>query len=218
MSDSTAAAEHLKVIRGMMERATVYRALSAPAAIFGGLLALCTGGYFLWRARTEDGLISGSQFFWTWVAALVVVSVFNAVLLMRSAKKEQEAFFSPGMRHAFLAIMPAMLVGGLLSYDQVGLDVELCAFIWVLCYAVALLAMGNVAPRSMRRLGWMFLIVGVLLFALWRQYGAAFEASMGIGDIEVGALLMMATFGVLHVIHGVGVLLRGTKKSTSQAD
>ncbi len=34
------AADHLKTIRALMERATVYRAISAPTAFAGGVLTL----------------------------------------------------------------------------------------------------------------------------------------------------------------------------------
>ena len=95
MSDASAAAEHLKVIRRMMERATVYRVLSAPAAIFGGLVACATAAYFLWRAGNDPGGVRWREFFWTWVVALVVVDVFNTLLLWRRSKTEGEPFFSP---------------------------------------------------------------------------------------------------------------------------
>ena len=40
MPDHTEAEEHLRVIRTLMERATVYRAISAPTAFFGGSIAI----------------------------------------------------------------------------------------------------------------------------------------------------------------------------------
>ncbi|MFL2480182.1 MAG: hypothetical protein ACJ0K4_11600 [Verrucomicrobiales bacterium] len=54
MKDSDHAVEHLKVIRGMMEKATIYRAISAPAAIFGGLLAMLVGFYYLCPGPARD--------------------------------------------------------------------------------------------------------------------------------------------------------------------
>ena len=38
MNERTRAEEHLRVIRSLMERATIYRAISAPTALVGGLL------------------------------------------------------------------------------------------------------------------------------------------------------------------------------------
>ena len=210
MSDPAAAAEHLKLIRGMMERATVYRAVSAPAAIFGGVLACATGGYFIVRASGGDGMVRGAEFFWTWVGVLLMVDVFNTVLLWRKAGAAGEPLFSPGLRLAAFSVAPALLAGGVLSYEVItGYDeFELCVLAWVLCYGVALLAMGGVAPRSLRRLGWLFVAAGVLLFLVWRNFGAAVKPQLGIGEVESASWIMIATFGLLHLVHGAGVLLR----------
>ena len=40
MDERQRAEEHLRVIRTLMERATIYRAISAPTALAGGLIAL----------------------------------------------------------------------------------------------------------------------------------------------------------------------------------
>ena len=48
MKSPDAAAEHLRTIRSLMERATVYRAISGPGALLGGVLALGVGGVLLW--------------------------------------------------------------------------------------------------------------------------------------------------------------------------
>jgi hypothetical protein len=47
----TEAEEHLRVIRSLMEKATIYRAISAPTAFVGGLASLLFGGslFFRWR-------------------------------------------------------------------------------------------------------------------------------------------------------------------------
>ena len=210
MSNSAAATEHLRVIRGMMERATVYRAISAPAAIFGGILAAVAGGYFFIRAGGDGRPVEGRDFFWTWVGVLVVAGLFNAVLLWRSSSRAGEPFCSPGMKLACLSLAPTLLAGGILSYT-VARDYdefELCALAWILCYGAALLAMGGVAPRSIRRLGWMFLVSGVLLFLAWRGFGPAFAPQLGIDDLQAASCMMMATFGFLHLVHGVGVMVR----------
>lgn len=211
MSDAAAAAEHLKVIRRMMEKATVYRALSAPAAIFGGLVACATGGYFLWRANTGSGLVDWREFFWIWVVALTVVDGFNTLLLWRKSRSAGEPFFSPAMVHAVTVLAPTLLVGGMISYEVLSCanEFELCAMIWVSCYGAALVAMGGAAPRSLRRLGWVFLAAGVFIFLIWRRFGPAVMPQLGIGELEAASWIMIGTFGLLHLGHGVGVLLRG---------
>ena len=212
MKDSDHALEHLKVIRGMMEKATIYRALSAPAAIFGGLLAMLIGFYFLYHDQKEI-YVSGYKFFWTWAIALIIGDCFNGFLLFRRARKEGVTFLSSGLKHTCFACAPAAIAGGIISYEVVEQEIELCALVWVLCYGVAILSMGGAAPRSLRRLGWAFLISGSVIFLVWMKYGPAMSAILGINTLGAGAVMMMLTFGLLHLVHGVGVLLRKEEKN-----
>ncbi|MEC9035364.1 MAG: hypothetical protein VX646_06905 [Verrucomicrobiota bacterium] len=212
MKNSDHALEHLKVIRGMMEKATVYRALSAPAAIFGGFLAILIGYYFFAQDQKEIYL-SGYHFFWTWVVALVVADSFNGFLLFRRARKEGINFLSAGLKHTCFACAPAAIAGGIISYEVVEQEVELCALVWTLCYGVAILAMGGAAPRSLRRLGWSFLTFGIIIFLVWMKYGPALSPGLGIhGPVGAAGIIMMLTFGLLHLIYGFSVLLRKGEK------
>ncbi|NCG27678.1 MAG: hypothetical protein GWP42_09070 [Verrucomicrobiales bacterium] len=211
MKDSDHALEHLKVIRGMMEKATVYRALSAPAAIFGGFLAMSIGFYFFYQDQVEI-YVSGYKFFWTWAIALIIGDSFNGFLLFRRARKEGVNFLSSGLKHTCFACAPAAIAGRIISYEVVEQEIELCALVWVPCYGVAILSMGAAAPRSLRRLGWAFLISGCIIFLVWMKYGPAISALLGINTLGAGAMIMMLTFGLLHLLHGFGVLLRKEEK------
>jgi hypothetical protein len=216
MSDPEAAAEHLKVIRGMMERATVYRAISGPAAIFGGLLAVLVGGYFL-RSASDGEFIDAMRWFWVWVSALLAVGVFNALLLWRKSCRASEPFLSAGMRHAVFAIAPPLIAGGLLSYEFVRADdLENGVLTWVLCYGAALLAMTHFAPRSLRRLGIAFLLSGAIIVMIWGRFGSAMEARLGLDErVGAAAWIMILTFGFLHLAYGLVVMLRGEREEQS---
>ena len=72
--------------------------------------------------------------------------------------------------------------------------------------------MGATAPRSLRRLGWAFLISGCIIFLVWIKFGPAFSALLGINTLGAGAMIMMITFGLLHLLYGFGVLLRKEKQ------
>jgi hypothetical protein len=72
MSTTEAALENLRIIRSLMEKAHIYRAVSAPAALTGGLLALAASAWPVQHALATNGgqfdvprntfLISGSPF------------------------------------------------------------------------------------------------------------------------------------------------------------
>ena len=210
MNDSEKALNQLNLIREMMEKATVYRALSAPAAIFGGLLAVLLGLYFLLQDKNGE-FVDGAHYFWTWVVALIIADSFNALLLFKRAKREGSKFISSGVKLTILRTAPAAIAGAIISFEAAKNDIELCTLVWILCYGAALLAMGEVAPRSLKRLGWSFIVFGTVFFLIWMKFRAALSPVLGIGYLGSASIMMIATFGILHIGHGIGVLIRKGK-------
>lgn len=210
MNDSEKALNQLNLIREMMEKATVYRALSAPAAIFGGLLAVLLGLYFLLQDKNGE-FVDGAHYFWTWVVALIIADSFNALLLFKRAKREGSKFISSGVKLTILRTAPAAIAGAIISFEAAKNDIELCTLVWILCYGAALLAMGEVAPRSLKRLGWSFIVFGTVFFLIWMKFRAALSPVLGIGYLGSASIMMIATFGILHIGYGIGVLIRKGK-------
>ncbi|MEC7638797.1 MAG: hypothetical protein VX848_07365 [Verrucomicrobiota bacterium] len=210
MNDSEKALNQLNLIREMMEKATVYRALSAPAAIFGGLLAVLLGLYFLLQDKNGE-FVDGAHYFWTWVVALIIADSFNALLLFKRAKREGSKFISSGVKLTILRTAPAAIAGAIISFEAAKNDIELCTLVWILCYGAALLAMGEVAPRSLKRLGWSFIVFGTVFFLIWMKFKAALSPVLGIGYLGSASIMMIATFGILHIGYGIGVLIRKGK-------
>ena len=210
MNDSEKALNQLNLIREMMEKATVYRALSAPAAIFGGLLAVLLGLYFLLQDKNGE-FVDGAHYFWTWVVALIIADSFNALLLFKRAKREGSKFISSGVKLTILRTAPAAIAGAIISFEATKNDIELCTLVWILCYGAALLAMGEVAPRSLKRLGWSFIVFGTVFFLIWMKFKAALSPVLGIGYLGSASIMMIATFGILHIGYGIGVLIRKGK-------
>ena len=101
------AANHLRTIRALMEKATVYRAISAPTALAGSIITIVLCGW-LWSGDTSDRP-SPEAFVGLWTGALIAVSGFNFWLLFRSAQKRGDAFASSGMRMALRSVAPALL-------------------------------------------------------------------------------------------------------------
>ena len=210
MNDSEKALNQLKLIREMMEKATVYRALSAPAAIFGGFMAVLLGLYFLLQDKNGE-FVDGAHYFWTWVVALIIADSFNAFLLFKRAKREGTKFISSGVKLTIFRTAPAAIAGAIISFEAAKNDIELCTLVWILCYGAALLAMGEVAPRSLKRLGWSFIVFGTVFFLIWMKFKAALSPVLGIGYLGSASIMMIATFGILHIGHGIGVLIRKGK-------
>ena len=216
MTEQERAAEHLKVIRSLMERATIYRALSWPTALFGGVVAVILAVLLYFREEVAIGGGDGditqmSEVAWVavWLVALVVTGIFNAILVGRKASREKTAFFSPGLRMALRLVVPPMLAGGVLGIGRVlsdgGMASEAAA-IWVMCYGLALLATIGISPRSIRWLGWLFFVAGVAAYLfVWSDGahplpgvgadGAHGESDVG-GEPDHGILLRRVSPGL----------------------
>lgn len=205
MSTQQAALENLRVIRSLMEKAHIYRAVSGQAAVFGGLMAV------VYATRqglitTKAGALSAEELFLSgWLSQLLAVAVFNGVTLYREARRRGQPFVSQGMKTALRALLPPLLVGGVVGIGLVIYlhNLVLAALVWILCYGLALLATASFSPRSLVRLGWAFVISGLALFLVWASNG---DIRLLTDDLAPASLAMGLTFGLLHLIYGIAVL------------
>ena len=198
MTSPQDAAGQLQTIRMLMERATVYRAISLPAALLGGLLALPAA----WLASSGGG----TRFLLVWFSALAIAGSFNLWQLVRQAKEESRPFFSSGFRLAMRALVPPLLAGGVVG-GQFALHGHTlpCAATWVLCYGLALLASREFAPRSIVRLGSAFFVVGLLSVIV-------LGSIPDLGPLTPANVLMAATFGLLHLAYAAANAFPATRR------
>lgn len=219
MSQTQAAIEHLRVIRSLMEKAHIYRAVSAPAALLGGILAL---GATIWpvmhAAQTHgDAAFSNATFLMVWHGILAACTVLNVALLAREATRRGQSLVSDGMKMALRAVSPPLIVGGVLAGGLVIWlqNLTLAALIWVLCYGLALLATASFSPKSIIRLGWAFVIAGLVLFLAWASNGEVRDLRTDLGP---ASLVMALTFGLLHVVYAIAVFVsrpKGEEEATA---
>jgi hypothetical protein len=208
MTDSDFARHQLSVIRSLMERATVYRSISAPTAIVGGLLSL--GGfataYYAEHHRHEP--LSPAGFLIVWLVILALTCLANLIFLSRGAAQRGEPFFSPGMKCALLSVAPAFFSAGLLT-ALLHRPIQL-ALIWITLYGLGLLATQHFAPRSLVILGTTFFLTGCGLLVTWKHLFMP-------GHLEPSALvvsgLMAATFGGYHLAYAALVWALGENRA-----
>jgi hypothetical protein len=201
MSDRARAEEDLRVIRSLMERATIYRAISAPTALVAGILSILSAG--LIYLNNDVKLIFGRpvgprEFATIWIDVLILALLANAFFVWREAKCSGRPFISPGMKLALRAIAPNLLIPlaftiwffkrGYLG----GQELELVV-IWVVFYGLALLSTALFAPRSLAILGWAFLLTGLAIPTL---INIVDELA---GDVPT--VVMGLTFGLYHLIY-----------------
>src|SRR6476646_11112120 len=103
-NERSKAEEDLRVIRSLMERATVYRAISSPAALVAGFLSIFAAGAIYLRP------VHGRLFADVWLVVLVFAVVTNALFIWREARNDGRPFLSSAMRLALRALAPNLLI------------------------------------------------------------------------------------------------------------
>ena len=222
MPTSTEAEEHLRVIRSLMEKATIYRSISAPAAALGGVLSIGASFAFgnWWpvgpvSVEKPEHIIEGSHFLALWLGVLAVTALANLYFLWRAAKARRDFFVSPGMRAAARSLLPSYTVAAFGAYWLIWSPMpNFVVPMWIVCHGLGLLATGHFAPRSLVYLGWAFLLAGLFSIgpissANWpvlAGFPLDLASEAGRGWIRNHALLtgqlwMAVTFGVFHLIY-----------------
>jgi hypothetical protein len=163
------AAEHLQVIRTLMERSAVYRRALAPVMTFAGLvgIAAAVAAYF-GSVHSLRGFIG----FWGAVSVIALSGTF--ILVRRQAIKDQEPLWSPPTRRVSQALIPCLFVGALTGIifwlglpETPASDVKILSPIWIILYGCALHAAGFFMTRGIKLFGWAFIFAGsALIFVL----------------------------------------------------
>lgn len=192
MTTQQEAVEQLRMIHSVMERATIFRALSGETALIGGAAALAA-------AWLSEGKHVWAWAVW-WLGGLVLVLAFNAFQIYRLKTVHHRPFWSPGLRVALRGVMPSLIAGGFLGLIFVRVDQDrAAACMWILHYGLALLAIREFAPKSMVWLGWSFVIFGVVCLAGVTSVVDGLVVWMR--ELN-GSRLMAIAFGGFHLIYG----------------
>lgn len=198
MTPAEQAAADLKAIRGLMEKATIYQAISAPSAFVAGCLAVLAATVFELGFLQERKVVFGL----VWGLVLAVCLTVNGIFLWLAAAERQEPFISSGMKLAIQAMSGPVLValaftlhlGWSAGYPLNGPDFfgRGASGVWILFYGLALLATLTFAPRSIIWLGASFVAAGLIFMLqpieLWPTFSP-------------GSQRMGLTFGLFHLIY-----------------
>jgi hypothetical protein len=195
--ESNWAAEHLQVIRTLMERSALYRRALAPVMIYNGVLGVA-GGIVGWAVKIQSN--QGFIGYWAGVGLTALAGSF--VLVRRQALKESEPFWSPPTRRVAQALLPALFAGsiaGLLAllcptWDF--LEARALPPFWILLYGCSLTAAGFFMHRGIKLLGWLFILCGCVLMA------TRCDTTGSLGSLN-GHFVMGCVFGGLHLAYGV---------------
>jgi hypothetical protein len=178
--------DNLEYIRETMERSRAFTAVSGGAVVVMGAVALVAWG--LSRG------VGPTRWVLTWVLAALVAMVIGTTATARKARDQGEpVLWGPG-RKFVLAVLPALLVGGALTFPlhQAG-QVALLPSVWLLLYGTAITSGGAFSVRTIPVMGVCFLVLGAAALVTPASWGGAF---------------MAAGFGGLHVVFGLIIARR----------
>lgn len=205
--EPSSAAEHLQVIRTLMERSALYRRALAPIMIFVGVVGLAAAGVS-WPLHIGTPVVFVS--YWYAVGAVALTGAF--LLVRRQAWQQAEPFWSSPTRRVAHAITPPLVGGGLLGLlvlagqllpagiakvDPTAREriILICLpAIWVILYGCALHAAGFYTTRGMRLFGLLLIVGGC---------GAILAIRCPEPPGLLGNTIMGCFFGGLHVAYGI---------------
>jgi len=190
------AREHLRVIRQTMERSTQYSTLSGWSGILIGIVAILGvfGTRALLTAGAEKRLPVTSVNLDTiglWFAALVGAVAIEFICNKRRARRVGKYVMSRLGAHILVAALPAFLTAGVLSlfFYSHGLLPYVWG-IWMLCYGMAICAVGLFSVRAVSVLGAAFVVAGAVTLLL---------------PLSLSLTMMAISFGGFHIVYGIAM-------------
>lgn len=191
VTSASEAEEHLRVIRQAMERSTKHSTLSGLSGILAGFYALAAA-FFAPTAVTT--FYDKAMFCLTWGATLALAGITDILLTKRRAAQVGKRAFSPLGAQLSRAAAPGLLMGVGVTLFHLLHPQALGTYVygmWILSYAVALLAIGMLSRKEVSIMGWAFLLAGIVALVLPD------------GFIVGPRALMAATFGGFHIVYGL---------------
>jgi hypothetical protein len=175
------AIKNLQFIRETIERSTHFTAVPGYGGILMGLTAIVTAYIAAQQVYRRDWLIA-----WL-IEACLAFSIGLLAMWQKSKIAEQSLLSIPARKFAF-GFTPSLICGviitlGLWRYEHY----EIMAPVWMLLYGTSVVTGGAFSARIVPVMGWLFIVLGALAFALPAVYSN---------------YLMAASFGLLHIVFG----------------
>jgi hypothetical protein len=179
--------DNLRFIRGIMESASTFTAVSGWGQVMIGVTAMIAAA-----------VASRQQAPWNWVLVwLAEAGIAGGIAVASMAVKahiSNAPLFAGPIRKLVLSFSPAMIVGTVLTIVlmQRQLPVMLPG-VWMLLYGAAVVSAGAYSVRSLPVMGAAFMALGTLALVAppaWSTW------------------LMVAGFGILHIGFGVFIARR----------
>ena len=181
------AAENLKFIRETMERSTHFTAVPGYGGMLMGVTAIVAAYIAAQQIHLRDWLI-------VWLTEAFLAFAIGLLAMWQKSKIAASSLLSAPARKFAFGFVPPLICGiaitlGLWRYEHY----DLMAPVWMLLYGSSVVTGGAFSVRVVPVMGWMFIALGAIAFALPTVYGN---------------YLMGLSFGVLHIVFGLIIARR----------
>jgi hypothetical protein len=183
-----------------MERATEFSNLSGWSILISGALAAAgvaacryAGVDFREEASRhgEYGPV-GAALGPIWGSVFMLAVCQGVAFSIANARRKAEPFWSHLTRQVVVAMLPALFTGAALTEHALRSGrLEILPPCWMLAYGSSLMGLGLFAGRAFRVAALAFLVLGALSLFLLREHGL---------------VMMLVSFGGLHLLLGAWVL------------
>jgi hypothetical protein len=181
------AMDNLRFIRGMMEAAATFTALSGWGQVVIGVTAV--GAALVASRQTLPGNWTA-----TWVGEAGIGAGISVASMAIKAHRADVPLLSGPMRKLVLSFSPAMFVGAVLTVVLAQRSLHaLLPGVWMLLYGAAVVSAGTYSVRSVPVMGTAFMLLGAVAFVAPASWVTA---------------LMIAAFGGLHIGFGIWIARR----------
>jgi hypothetical protein len=205
--EPNAAAEHLQVIRTLMERSALYRRTLAPIMLYVGAVGTLAG-----LGGLAVGFDALAQFYAWWLSAAALALAGAFLIARRQAVRDGEPFWSPPTLRVTQAMAPPLAAGLALSLALLLFNATPPRGLFVLAnalfYGCAVHAAGTFMPRGMKLFGWIVIVTSAAGSAAL----AAIEPA--VAGPRLAHAVMGCVFGVLHLAYG-GYLYATERRETN---
>ncbi len=180
-------------IRMQMARAEKLRGLRAVPVGLSGVLAVAAA--LAQSASVQDPVTQGSAYLTIWVGA-AVLSAFTAGLEMAARCRVSGSVLTRST--VLLAVeqfLPCVLAGGLLAFAVASFAPEsiwMLPGMWQVLFGLGLFACHRLLPRPVFWLAFFYLISGILLLSLLREWVLspwAMGVPFGVGQLAMASIL-----------------------------
>jgi hypothetical protein len=201
MIGNTTPEQKLDIVRELIERTEIYRAVSARTALIAGLLSISVAGAIYVNDEVTRILlrpVGPWSFAFIWLSVLLM-TLFAGTLILRSVASDTRGVgASRRMSFAFrivapYLVIPAAFTSWFLTTGFLGAAEQDLIVVWIAFYGLMLLSTAFFAPRSFTLLGWAFLLTSLSVPLI------ADNIDNWVGSVPT--VLMGITFGVYHLIY-----------------